>query len=451
MAACNDPPPSTAAVQSHITDDLGRILRESNAAAQTPVPGSSSLSLLGSLVPALSVSTGTSSAPLAALLPQLGSVGKSAGVDAVTGVDTDATIKYLNEKIFIDANRVGDGIYKIPAALACSQTTVDQNGGTTTTVNADCASKFDQAELRIRVEQDDAKLRFALQVDAAHDEPIALLLGHDALGISVNLDDTSKAIIALAKLTGSTAPNAALAGQITAELDILGTAHARASLTIDRDVSIKFADSGTSLESDGAFRLASAKARAFSVELDGNAKTAAFELGLGATIVAVPGTNPVGLDLAGLTAKAVLAAGQPLAVTHIGLGDRALTMSRNGKRAITIDLNPDNGRALDAKITAAATGEILEVTPKLDLRMAVDHAVLGDVRDVYDVTRVALEGSIRSAPTSGFAVATGSFVLATDPAAYGVTAAAGQCVSSTVVVDSTSGKTYDQWSAHACN
>lgn len=451
LAACTDPP-SSSTIRSHLTDDLGRVLKEATAASQTPVPGATSLSLLGSVLPAipLSGSGAAFTARLGDLVAAVAASPKAPRAAAGLGLDADATVAYLNEKIFIDANHVGDGIYKVPAALACTRTTVATGGATTETVDADCARQFDEVQLRIRVEQDDARLRFAIQLDAQHDEPISLSLGHDTLGVSFNLDDAGKALAALAKLTGVAAPNVRLAGQITAQLDVLGAGHARAALTIDRDVVIAVADAGKELSGSDAFKLASVKARVLTVELDGGAKTAAFELGLASTSVAIPGTNPVAIDLGGATAKAVLAAGQPLQVTHVGLGDRTFTVSRNGRRAIAIDLNPDSGRALDATITAAATGETLAVSPKLDLRIAVDHAALGDTRGVYDVTQVRLDGAIQSAPTSGFAVATGSFGLVTDPASYGVSAVAGQCVRSTTAVDPASGRSYERWSAATC-
>jgi hypothetical protein len=452
LAACTDPP-SSATIRRRLSEDLGRVLKETTAASQTPIPGATSLSWLGSVLPAIPLSgSGTAvTARFGDLLSGVGVGGRAPRAAAVgLGLDADATVAYLNERIFIDANHVGDGIYRVPAALACARTTIDASGATTQTLDADCATRFDEVQLRIRVEQDGARLRFAIQIDAQHDEPISLLLGHDGLGVSFNLDDAGKALAALARLTGVAAPNVRLAGQITAQLDVLGTAHARAALTVDRDVVIAVADAGKPLDGNDAFRFASAKARVLTVELDGGAKTAEFELGLASTTVAIPGTHPVAIDLAGATAKAVLADGQPLQVTHVGLGDRTFTVSRNGRRAIAINLNPDHGRALDATITAVAAGETLTVSPELDLRIAVDHAALGDAPGVYDVTQVRLDGSIRSAPTSGFAVETGSFGLVTDPASYGVSAVAGQCVSSTIAIDASSGKSYERWSAATC-
>jgi hypothetical protein len=451
LVACTEAPPSSATIRSHVADDLGAVLHEATAAAQTPVPGASSLALLGAVIPALPLTTTATGGALASLVATGKALAVAGQAPGATGLalDPDATVKLLNEQIFLDANQVGDGIYQVPSALFCTQTTVGPSGQTTQTVNADCVKQLDQVQLRIRVSHDGDRLRFALQLDAQHDEPLAIELGHASIAVTVSFDDAGRALVALAPLVGATAPNVSLKGQVTGELDVLGAAHIKLAARVDRDFAIAAADAGKPLDGPGAFRFASAKAQVYAIELDGGAKTAAFDLGLGATTLAIPAAHPIAIDLPGATAHAVLAAGQPLVLSHVGLGDRTFTVTRDGVRAIAIDLNPDSGRALDATIAAGAAGETLTVSPRLDLRIAVDHAALGDVRGVYDVTRMALDGAIRAAPTSGFAVTAGTFQLVTDPASYGVTAAAGQCVTTATAVDA-SGKSYARWSAAAC-
>lgn len=142
--------------------------------------------------------------------------------------------------------------------------------------------------------------------------------------------------------------------------------------------------------------LSSGKADAFSIALDGGAQTGSLAVGLEATAVKLPetGGKRFEIDLPGATAQATFAAGQPLQLTHLGLGDRTTTVSISGVPAEAVDLNPDDGRTLDASLTQdAATGAItLAVTPKLDLQRTIDHAVLGDTPPVYDVTCVVLDG-----------------------------------------------------------
>jgi hypothetical protein len=92
----------------------------------------------------------------------------------------------------------------------------------------------------------------------------------------------------------------------------------------------------------------------------------------------------------------------------------------------------------------------LQFNPRLDLRMTVDHALLGDAVPPYDTTRVFLDGVVRttSAPDR-LEVTRGSYRLETDPAGRGFEATAGQCV--TGVDASDPGPPAVQWSVAACN
>lgn len=71
---------------------------------------------------------------------------------------------------------------------------------------------------------------------------------------------------------------------------------------------------------------------------------------------------------------------------------------------------------------------------------------------VYDVTRVALDGSLRANEASDrVEVVTGSFSIATSPASFGFTATAGQCVTSSDTVEPTTGALFTQWTVDSCN
>ena len=68
-----------------------------------------------------------------------------------------------------------------------------------------------------------------------------------------------------------------------------------------------------------------------------------------------------------------------------------------------------------------------------------------------DVTRILLDGSLRSGGAQDrLEVATGTFAITTNPAGYGVTATAGQCVSSTETYDVGLDAFYTALSAGAC-
>jgi hypothetical protein len=410
IAACSSSPPTPRLVRARVTADLGHILHETKNAATPSIRG----------------------------LPS------SFGLAPVAGLDPDAATSWLNENVFTDASSVGDGVFIISPELVCS---TDQ----------DCVQRLAAADLRVRVEQDDnGALRFAIQLDAAHDEPLSFLLSHDELAMAVDLDGATQAMLALAQLTGERAPSATLQGQATADLKILGPAHATASLTIDRALALAVADGGQPLAGDGALRFASPAAPVLAVELDGNAPLARLDLGLGETIAHLPGsagqsTNDV--DLAGLTGSIALDAAGTLAVHGFSLGDKTTTIQRGGVTARAIDLNPNDDRALAATlITNASDGtEMLTVSPRLDLQQRTDHSAPGSTSPIYDITRVQLDGSLAmSANHDAARVVGGSLSLTTSPSQYGFSATAGECVTATDALDATTGQTYTVYAIATC-
>ena len=446
--ACHEDPPTPVEVRSAISSDLGNVLRESSGAitgSTGALPGSSALAVLDQVLGG-SPQIG---APVSAMIAQATATGAPA-------IDADAEVGYLNDKLFTDANHVGDGVYQVPAQLVCAKTTVDPSGNLVQTIDATCADQLAKADLRIRVARDGGELVFAIQLDAEHDEPLILTLTHTSIALTVDLDGAQRAFVALAPLLGKDLPSVVLGGQVTGKLEVLGAAKARVSLAIDRALSIQAAAAGADLAGPDAFVFSSAASDVFAVTLDGAAKSGSLALNAGETAVKLPAGadgKRFELDLPGATATADYADGKPLALSHIGLGGRSTTVSISGARAVTIDLNPDAGRAFDATISRdPATGiDTVAVTPKLDLRLAVDHAVLGDARPVYDTTRVTLDGSLRGSDGSDqVEVATGSFGITTSPASFGFMAAAGQCVTSSEATDPTTGAPFTQWTVGSC-
>ena len=456
LVGCSeDPPPTPTEVRSQISSDLGNVLREANASfagSSGALPGTSAMAIVDRAIGTDTVLGARVHSMAAAVAARSSDAAPAAGSDLV---DVDAELSYLDDKLFTDANHVGSGVYQVPASLVCSRTTVDSSGNAVTAIDPTCADQLAKLDLRIRVARDGGALVFAIQLDADRDEPLRFTLTHTSLAVTVDLDGAQRAFVALAPLLGVDAPNAALAGQVTARLEILGTAKARASFAIDRALAIAFAKQGADLAGPDAFALTSAKTDAYSVTLDGAARSGSLTVGLGATTLKLPQVSGkrFELDLPGATAAASFAADRPLQLTHLGLGNRTTTVSINGVRAETVDLNPDHGRAFDATVTEdAATGAVtVAVTPKLDLQRSIDHAVLGDAPPVYDITRVVLDGSlVQNSSASGPVAVTGSFSVATSPASYGFTASTGQCVTTADAIDPTSGASYVQWTVAAC-
>ncbi len=460
LLACDSDPPAPSEVRSRLSDDLGHVLRESAAAGEgtaAALPGSASFAMLEK---ALGQSASSSSSfRVASDLAQRFGRGSAArhglapANPPADGLDTDAIIEQLNTTIFTDANHLGDGVYQVPAELACETTDLDPNGNEITTIDPDCVTQYDKVQLRIRVEENGDDLSFAIQLGAGHDEPLSFALSHTSIAITLDLDGTEAAIEALASAFGEAAPNARLAGRVTGRLEILGAAHARTSLTVDRAIAVAVADAGLDLDGAEAFRFTTGAGNVAQAELDAVAETASFSVDLQATTVHVPGVDGFDLDLPGASITATGANGQPIALTNISLGDRTTTLTKNGALAMSIDLNPSDGRSFAATITGDATTgtETITVTPKLDARIALDHAALGDTAPVYDVTRVLLTGGLRGSDTSDqIEVLGGGFAITTNPATYGFAATAGQCVSSTEELDPTTSSYYTQWTVGTC-
>ncbi|HMG21535.1 MAG TPA: hypothetical protein VK607_09475, partial [Kofleriaceae bacterium] len=374
LAGCGEDPPTPGELRTRIASDLGNVLREADASftgGSDALPGAAAGAMVDRLL--------AGSAGGAALDAMLGG-----RIQALTGsldhaadslVDADAQVAYLNDRLFSDANHIGDGVYRVPASVVCSRAGTDAGGNPVETIDATCAAQLAKIDLRIRTANDDGAVVFAIQVDAAHDEPLRLTLTHTSLAITVDLDGAQHAFTALAGLLGETPPNAALAGQVTAKLEILGAAKARASLAIDRALAIAIADPGVDLTGPDALALSSAPGELFAVTLDGRAASGSLSLGLGETALKIPDdAGRLELDLPGATGLASFARGQPTVLSHVGLGSRSTTLSIGGARGLTIDLNPHDGRALDATLTQDTAGHTasLAVSPRLDLQVALD-------------------------------------------------------------------------------
>jgi hypothetical protein len=458
LAACSDDPPAPDQVRARIATDLAHILREGNAAVEGGTEGLPGAAAAGMLDRVLGAETDILPRLRSALTPLMAPRTKGARpVDGAYNPDED--VAFLNDKLFTDANHQGDGIYVVPPSVVCARTTVDTHGNEIETIDAVCADHLAAAQLRIRVSSSGDAIRFAIQLGAEHDEPLTIGLEPNALSVTLDLDDAWRAAVALAPLVGEELPNAELAGQISGRFEILGTAHAKATVDIDRDVAIAFADAGVALDGPDAFRFTSAKAKVLALDLDGTAQKGSFALGLGATTAHLAGqgeaavaSRHLDLDLPGMTAEATFGAGLPFELANISLGDRSTSVKVDGQRAVLIDLNADAGRAFGATLSLDATGrESISVSPKLDLRMAIDHSVLGDEPPVYDVTQLFLDGSVRADDAGDrVEVVSGTLRLGTSPSTYGFAATTGQCVRATEKEDLPTGRFYTAWTVGSC-
>ena len=335
LAACgSDVMPSD--VRTRISSDLGNVLTQSKG---TQLPGAAVLGFL-SVMP--------------------------------TAIDPDATVKFLNERVFSDANFLGGDVYRLPPELLCA------DGDTA------CAARVAQAGARIRVKKG-ADLRFFVQLDPDHDEPIEITLTHDELTASIDLDNADAAMIAVARGLGEATPNAKVAGQITADVKI-ANARASASLSVDRPVSIAFADQGAPLDGDSAIRLTLAPG-ATAIDPDG------VHLTLGAATEHLPGRD--------LTLSPVVA-------------------------------------------TVLTANTLDTITGSLDLQIATTQPP-----QPYSIASVTFDGTMQSS-VDQLEVLAGTLSLATDPDTYGFVATIGQCLSAAAMYDSSSSTNYTQYSLVDC-
>ena len=177
-------------------------------------------------------------------------------------------------------------------------------------------------------------------------------------------------------------------------------------------------------------------------------------MGLGRTELNVPGSGGeprTDVVLAGLALHTVFAAGQPFALTDVSLGNGTTFLERDGKRAVSLDVNLGKPFNVTVSHDDTAGTSTLAISPSLDVQLAVDHAVLGDDAPVYDVTELKLAGSVRGHDDRDqLEVVTGSLAMTTNPASFGFSARAGQCVTGADASDPTTGAPFTQWTVGAC-
>jgi hypothetical protein len=230
---------------------------------------------------------------------------------------------------------------------------------------------------------------------------------------------------------------APFAGTAILDLDIVGASHVIATATIGAPITVGW----------GGASLTSATGTPLTIDLDGSRPQIAATLALGATTIELADTV---LALAGATVT-VGFDGHTLTLDRISLGSGSATLAKAGAQAIAIDVNPDADRSFGAVLSLDGDGvETLAVAPSLEIRQSIDHAVLGDVAPVYDVTDLALDAALHGAASADqVEVVHGTLAVATAPTSYGVVGTDARCVTQTPATDST-GETYDQLAVATC-
>jgi hypothetical protein len=370
-------------VRARITSDLGNVLHQTGAAAQLAMPGAIAL---GYVLPALPA------AP-----------------------DPDATLAWLTDEVFTDADYLGGDVFRFPSESVCKTDGV---------VDPACVAAIDKAALRIRVDAGDA-LRFYVQLGPDHDEAIEIAVEHTELSITADLDGGGSALIAVAAALGVQVPAAQLAGQITFELDVAGPAHVLAALTVDRPVAVALADQSGALDGDGTVRFAAPAGELVGFDLDAAARTFAGHLDLSGISAHTPGHD---YAIATATGEAVFDG------TALELSSLALSASESVDQHVAATLVVSE---LAATLASTNGRETLTPAPRLELASFVDHGLLADTAPAFDITHLVIDGEVRG-DAAMLAVTTGAFSLATNPAPFGFVASAGECV------------TADPWALATC-
>ena len=347
----------------------------------------------------------------------------------------------LAQTIFSDANYVGNGDYRLRGEDFCG----DSEGG----LDPECVANFDAARVVIHVEKAGDGLDFTLGIGPDRAEPLTLELRSNRLTVAVDLAETKDAAAHLAALAGeSIALPETFEGVIAASLIV----------NAPQNVSIQLA-ARTTVAIDGEFngdRLAfstAARDPMFGVDINAADRTLGAAIDIGPTKIEGPwesfadqtlATGNLAVDWKGLSAGVTLADGdETLTVENIGLGAGTSTISLDEFTLLSVDLNPDAGRAFDFTIAPSGDGlPILGVDPAFDLTLAFDLSPLaaaGDAVESYllsDTYRIALSGQTptlqpvaQNAATGfggGLAVRSGSLSISSNDASVSV--AAGQCL-----------------------
>lgn len=424
----SDKTPEPATVRQGVSQNLSAILPELQAAldsdASARVPLDELQGMFDMIQPSSEESflTGNESA----LAKAKALFAETPSSDKLDGV--------LARHLFSDANHRGDGVYPITAQLACATTFDPQTGDPGPILDADCQAQIEKIQPKIKVRGDENNLSFFLLLGPSESEPFELSLSKTEIAFHFDLGETEELIKDLSKVYNEPAPNFRADGKVALAVEVLGPKHVEFRAEIEDSLDLAFAPAGVSLDSDEAVRFSSEKSKVLSFEIDAVAESVTAGVDVGVTKLHTPadGTEDrmIDLDLPGLSAALTVQKGQPVKINGISLGDRDLTIKADGVVAATASLNAEHNRKLDITVTEAAGEAQFLFTPALDFRASVNHAALGETNDLYQVTRVLVDGTTPTLSTSAglLRVTSGHLLITTDPAQFGVEANVNQCV-----------------------
>lgn len=364
-------------------------------------------------------------------------------IDTNLDEETAELTNFLETYVFADANVESESgtevTYLLKGSVVCAQ-----DGEP---ADPDCVSGIDDAQIRVVVTSpQEGDVDVDLLVGPNKANPLSFEIHTDLVAAEVDFGGIKASADHLGSITGEEVElPGTMEGRVRAELEVQGDQQIRAALSVLTAINVADGDYSVQL---------AATSPALEVSVDGTAKTIETVSNLGALDIAAPVTTyewdsetgtetessyQMGLHLGGLTATTLFdAAAEIVSITGMGLGSTTTTMAVDGAEVLAIDLNKNDGRTLDVTVKQGANDTIeLEVSPKLDLQMAMKFAAasaaFGEVEEWMkdDVLRVVLDGATKpklAAGENGLEVLEGKLTLSLDNAGTSHTIDAGMCL-----------------------
>ena len=327
-----------------------------------------------------------------------------------------------------------------------------------------CVDQTNKMRYRVRVTSPNSgTLKFTAMIGPDRYTPVSFELGKNHLAATADLGDIKRTVEYTDKVYGTESASelpSTLEGQVRAELRSKRDDHAHFEIKIEKAINV----SGNDFQA----KLAQAAKPVFGVTADGKSETLTSTVNFNAIEASFPVEYMVGepqpvedgsgssgsssepeyetvnhaLKLAGLTSKSTYKAGsEELKIENISLGDSSSWLKMNGKKAITVDLNPNHGRSYGVTVGVEKSGDSVEaltfdVSPAFDLQTAFSFSHVKDLVDVDDYLvdyefQATLDGSDPAslrASENGLEVTSGQLKLSSKNPAASKTAMAGQCL-----------------------
>lgn len=359
-------------------------------------------------------------------------------IDGAVNEGSDALVQVLRENIFVDANIETESTTEItyllrgdvicPAFEGTSSTSPDttepiEGSGTTdeTMVEADnsgCIDSVDQAEIRLRVTSPVPNdIDVAVFVGPQRYNPASFQFHQDLLAAELDFAGLKGAIEHISDAVGEEAPELPeqMAGRVRGELRANGADSVTWGFSVltpvdiehpDLSLQVAAADPAASLTIDGGAMKIESTSSFGAVDLGFIVRSYSEYMDESGEWIEDSSETAYDLNIAGGTGTAVFdVANERLDITGLGLGNGTTTMAIDGAQVLSIDLNANDGRTLDASISNAGSDEVLiEVSPILDLAIGLDFQNAPEEGEAWmenETMTILLDGDAKPAILAG--------------------------------------------------